>query len=555
MAKKKIEDTREGLENLTRDELTEAIDDGYAVLEELSAEGTTPSDDDLKVAQSIRDLLDKAEARASEIDGEAQAREDQLAEIRAKVEARKAEKAEADEPKEVEQPETDKVVEEPVVEEPVEVEVVETVAPEAIAASAATARERLAGRKSTPAPVVEGVVVEQPKVLIAAAADAGVYPTGQKLDDLAQVVEIAQHRFKTMAGAGGRVSLGVATFNVPAPAEFTLTEDMTSQAMQTAIDKVADESRLDKPLTAAGWCAPSETIYDLCPGSTTEGLYDLPEIRIDRGGINYTEGPDYSELYSADNVLTEAEVIAGTDKVCLEVPCPDFDEVRLDAVYMCVTSSLLTKVGYPELVTGFLQEAMIAHQHRVSSYRLGKVVAAAGAAVVAGAHGSITAGALTAVELVAEGQRAARRWSMAQTIEVVLPHWARVAFRADLAQRTGVDFMAITDAQVDAWFAVRGLRIQYIYGWQQLPQDAVEFPATMQALVYKAGTFVAGTAPVISLNAVYDSALLKENKHIALFFEEGQLVLGRCNDAKLITIPVCTAGRTGAANIVECLTV
>ncbi|HEY5421317.1 MAG TPA: major capsid protein, partial [Marmoricola sp.] len=77
---------------------------------------------------------------------------------------------------------------------------------------------------------------------------------------------------------------------------------------------------------------------------------------------------------------------------------------------------------------------------------------------------------------------------------------------------------------------------------------AVAYPTTYSALIYPAGTFIKGTSDVISLNAVYDSASLATNVYTALFFEEGVLVAKMCNEAALVTLPICNAGRTGAAN-------
>lgn len=549
---KKIEDTREGLDTLTKAELDEAIADGYTVLEEMAA-NEAPSAEDVAAAKGINDLIAAAEARLGEIVAEETALVDEMAAVRERVQARKdAEAAAAEAEKEPENPETD-VVTEPVVEvtEPV-VEAVESISPAAIAASADAARTALAGRKSAPPKAVDPA---KPKVLIRAAADAGVVASGSKLDSLAPVMEIAQHRWSTMSGTDGRMSLGVATFATPFTDDLTVDESMGDEKILSVVDYAASEKRLpNKSLTAAGgWCAPSETIYDLCPGATTEGMFSLPEISVNRGGIRYTEGPDYGPLFSADNILTEAEVLAGTDKTCIEVTCPAFDDVRLDAVYMCVTSPLLTRVGYPELETGFLQQAMVAHQRRISNSLRARVVAAAGTALVAGTLGSIAGGALATVELIAEQQRESRGWSMAETIEAVVPSWFRAALRADYSMRNGIHEQAISDADIASYFAVRGIRVQYIYGWQALPADSVEFPPTVDILIYKAGTFVAGKAPVIKLNAVYDSAMLKENTHIALFFEEGILVLGRCNEAKVVRVPVCVAGRTGIPNVADCL--
>ena len=151
-----------------------------------------------------------------------------------------------------------------------------------------------------------------------------------------------------------------------------------------------------------------------------------------------------------------------------------------------------------------------------------------------------------------ETQRGLYRLSQSQTLEVLAPHWVKEAIRADLGMRTGVDMLAVTDQQINAYFANRGARVQWLYNWQPLADNAVEYPATVDVVAYPAGTFVKGTSDVVSLDAVYDAASLSVNEFTGLFAEEGLLVMKNCLPSKNIRIPVCSAGRTGAADNVDC---
>jgi hypothetical protein len=134
-------------------------------------------------------------------------------------------------------------------------------------------------------------------------------------------------------------------------------------------------------------------------------------------------------------------------------------------------------------------------------------------------------------------------------MEVVLPWWVKGAMQNDLDNRNGCGGQS-----VESLFASRNLNVQYVYDWQDTPfpagtAPAIGYPATVQALIYPAGTFIKGTADVINLNAVYDAASLVQNLYTALFFEQGILVAKMCYEAQLVTIPVCNAGRTGSANL------
>jgi hypothetical protein len=575
--------TAENRADLSREDLLAAVTEGETALDALLANDDLSAEQVAEAAALNQSILD-VNGYIGELDAAEQAQADELQALRdARAERAAAAEQAAQEPEVVEepqQPETDATVETPEVVEVVEpvaaatppvavVEapvVIDTPAPEAVAASA---RDNLAGRRPAPSPErtnqKESTVGKMTPALIAS-AENGLTAAGAEVT-FADFRNIAQRKLQAARGSRSRQTSQVGVFAMKTPELLEVHEKSTQDQMNEAIlhavsiDRVREEAGLTasvghdaESLTAAGWCAPSETVYDLCEGGSREGLFDLPEITVNRGGINFTQGLDFSELY-ADTFgwdITEAEMDAETfTKACVSVPCPDFEEVRLNAVGMCVTSDLLPKAAYPELEQAFLAEALIAFDHKKSRKQFNAVLAASTAAVTAGTLGSVAASTLAAVELVIEGERRKYRWPSSQVMEVVVPHWAKAAFRGDLSNRTGVVEFAVTDQMIDSWFALRGARVQYIYDYTGflLAENVATMPTSMQVLVYKAGTFVTGAAPVISLGTVYDSTLLAENKHMALFYEQGLLLLKRCYGSRRITIPVCAAGRSGIANL------
>jgi hypothetical protein len=351
---------------------------------------------------------------------------------------------------------------------------------------------------------------------------------------------------------------GVATIRRSVPDELVIQrgddEDVQLQKMKLA----SDEHRLPgKSLVASGgWCAPSEQLYDLCESETTEGILSLPTNTWARGGIKYTQGPDFASILGASGLgfrQTEAEAIAGTTKSCFEVPCPSFTEKRLDAVGLCVKAPILTNAAYPELVQRWLRGALVVHQRKVNASHISAMQTALGTSLVATDVGSTAQSTLAAIELTADYQRQVRAWSFNQTLEVVLPFWVRGAIRSDLAIRTGKQEAAITDQMIQDEFAARHVNVQWVYDLDALSADPVVYPATFHALMYPAGSFVVGTSDVIKLNAVYDAASLAGNIYTALFFEEGDAVVQLCPGGKQLTLPVCSAGATGGATISNCL--
>lgn len=548
-------------ENLTEVEdkaLDDAAKEGRSALAEITkkAEKQQATAEDAKEAQAIADAL-------RQIDAERQSRmavhDDILAlgEEFKDTEDSESDDAPVDEV-EVEAPvaEQEEQEEQEGPEGSAEVEV----APEAVAASGkpkartSGVRTRTAPTGRKPQPPVQKEPVSTLEVT--AAADVQGFSAGQRLDGMKKVAEAFSARSRGFNQPGTGASYSVAQIRRNAYEGLAVDG---SKDDQSVIDHAGDEKRLKggSLTAAAGWCAPSETLYDLCDnGASTEGMVDLPEVQVNRGGVRYTNGPDFSALYSGGFHLTEAQMIAGEEKTCIDIPCPPFEEVRLDAVGICLTSPILMERGYPELVSAFLSEAMVAHQWKVNGILLDKMVAAGGDPINAGAIGSVAAGAMGAVELVANSERTRNRWGLSETVEAIVPHWAFGAMRLDYSQRTGVNMESVGDQQIISWFADRNISVKPVVGWQDLPEftsaSDVGYPATFQTLIYRSGTFVKGTQDVINLSAVHDSDNLKKNQYTALFFEEGVLLLQRCYGAKIIEVPVCAAGRTGAADIVDC---
>lgn len=535
----------------------------------------------LEAADAIASLDDPTDEQLNELDAivehveavrvEGQRRESEVQERRDRAQAardRLAAPADSETPAEEETPdegdetpEGDETADEGT--ETPEAVVVEVETPEAVAASAKRApsliRRQRQPENPRPAEQSSGVTIT------ASAGIRDVEP-GSKLNDLDAVVEAFMSRARSHPSA-----FAPDIYNRHSVATFSRNDfgglDTGNKAYrddhQALLDAAADETRLtdakgQKGLAAAGgWCAPSETLYDIVSLESADGLYDMPEVGVKRGGIKNTTGPDFSDIYAGVGFAqTEAEAIAGTTKNCYEVDCPDFQETRLDAVGLCVKSGLLTASGYPELVRRVLAGAFVAHQHKMSIRALNSVATQLGTAVVVPDSGSVARSTLTTLELAAEGQRNLYRMPRNMTMEVVLPNWARVALRADLQDRLR-SVEPVTDAQLDAHFAARKLRVQFVYGFGDTRIITVpgggtlltDFPDTMPALMYPAGTFVKGVADVISLDTVYDSTDLQVNVYTAAFFEEGMLVARRAPGGGRLTIPVNVSGRVGPADL------
>lgn len=342
-------------------------------------------------------------------------------------------------------------------------------------------------------------------------------------------------------------------------------------------ERAADQARLPggSLLAAGGWCAPSETMYDLCDlPCSLDGILSLPEVGAPRGGVRWTKGLDWCEIFNAPGFFhfTETEMMAdpAPTKPCMEIPCVDFDECRLDVDGLCITADIPQARAYPEIVAQFIQGAMCAHAHRVNARKLNAIsVGSINDGTITQAGYGATNAVLYAIELEIQAYRYRGRRAQEGTpavLELVAPYWVKAVLRADIANRNAPSGIgnpqAVTDAEIVQWFASRGVAVRFVYDWQDLidcnPSEGginrpiTDYPDTVEFMLYEAGTWIVPTMDVITLESLYDSTLIKQNKYTALFTEQAFCVVNRCNGSRRFTVPVCANGNTGGQVAITC---
>ena len=402
-----------------------------------------------------------------------------------------------------------------------------------------------------------------------AASEIRGIPAGSDLSSVDALVHAAITRMQSFSRAGmpGQHQGGIAVIDRSAKnGEFVFETEPGYEMIQ----RLTSESRLPNGslIAAGGWCAPSETLYDLLPGADANaGIWDAPTMTARRGGVRWPLTPQFSAIYGNANASfyqSEATVIAGaTPKPCYEIPCTTYAEERLGVAGICLRSPILTERGFPELVAAVTAEALAAHAHKVNQRKIADAIADATAVTMSTAEvttlgtAGYTATLLTAIELQVMYLRYRHRWDPTTTIEAVLPHWARLTLRADLASRNGQPFEVVTDAMVDQFLRSRGVNPQFVYDWQDSfatgqagdfggTTPPKVFPTNVTVLLYRAGTYFVAESDVITVDGLYDSALLAENMHLAYFTEEGFAVGKKDWPAIALTVPVRVSGLTGA---------
>lgn len=443
-------------------------------------------------------------------------------------------------------------VEEPVAEEvPAEVEAASEPEP-VVAASASLARR--------PALNLASVRAVQPRVLpeppapgthITAAVDVPGYTPGAPLD-FGQVVTGIISRANALKTAGGGTGQ-VISYRHPYPDELIVTDSSSAPEGTTVAIAAQNQARLPQGelVASGGWCAPSETLYDITGVACPDMLWDAPEIQLARGGLRYYK-PLSLDVGAMTWVHTEADDISGATKPCFRIPCPDPVEVRCDAIGVCLEAGILTQRHFPELVAWYLRNAMVAHEIRVKQVLFQQALNTATPVVLAPTFGALSAiygaVALQAADVI-------ERHSLCETtaLEVVFPWWSRNLFLSDLARQNGVNICDLSPTCIQDVFSTLGVRVQFARGLSPAVPDeigganvAVDWPAAVRFLMYPSGTLQIGRGEEVNLGVVHDSTKFVTNDYTALFAEECSALVDRSVDTRIVTVPVCPDGATGA---------
>lgn len=441
-----------------------------------------------------------------------------------------------------------------------------------------------------------GTKVEETKpqayTAMVAAAGAPGKTAGEAFADWDEIGASLEEAMASFSGTGeGQYTRNpVVRFKRDYPEELRIGSKDSAKVVQEKLDYAADQSRLEQPLTAAaGWCAPSQILYDLYEiEDGSFGLVDVPELQVSRGGIQTTPGPDFSAIWGGTGYWhqTEANVQAATSKPCMVIPCPSFTEKRLEVDGVCITGAFLQDRGYPEMVARFGRGAMIAHRRRMNALKINYITDGS----VLKDYTNVTnlpattseAKDLTTVSRMlstfgwqAMDYRYRYRMAGDAILDGVLPFWVVEAAAADFQRRWGTDpeyAFKFALSELTSFFSARNIRMQWMYDWQDaynlptstfgagfftvntatavghatLGSQLFTVPRTVYGVLFAPGTWVAMVSDVIKLDTVYDSTNLALNQYTQLFTEEGINMAKRGYESRLLKMTIDPSGAVSA---------
>lgn len=412
-------------------------------------------------------------------------------------------------------------------------------------------------------------------VITAAAATSGVQ-IGSRFSDSDALVAAFQGIARSLAPTRGNPSFqNVAS--IENHFDHVVGLDTKLNDVEALLRSIRTRDAEEALVAGGGWCAPSEIRYDFFNITCQDGMVDLPTVGVRRGGIQFPTSPSLADVYTGAftnstnpwlwQEIDDESVATGSGitKPCVRVTCPSFEEVRLECYGICLTAGNLTDYAYPEATRNHLSLLMSAHYHAMNARYLTTMVNLStdiGTIPVSGTGILSDAPAVTA--LAAADYR--ERYGMCDNdvLEVIFPRWVKDAMRIDHLRRNGFWASPLSDADINKLFTANRVRVQWVGDWQVrgtssgYPGDSAgaitSWPDTVQFMIYAAGTFIRGNGLTLDLGVVRDSVLNADNDHTAAWTEECHLIARVGHASNLYTIPVCTAGRTGANDVTCALT-
>lgn len=400
------------------------------------------------------------------------------------------------------------------------------------------------------------------EVEIVASVDVPGFRPGQDIS-LPQIVEGVMHRSTGLKTAGGGTGM-VASYRLPFPDNMVVTDSSSAPEGTNALTYSSDQRRLNGGdlVASGGWCAPSETIYDIVDIACPDMLWDAPEIQLNRGGLRFFRTPTL-DVAALTWTWTEAQDIAaatqpaGPEKPCFVIPCPAPIDVRAQAIGVCLSVGILTQRFFPEMVDWYVRNSMVAHEIRIKSamYEAARNSASTEAVTVRASFAAFSA-VYEAVALQAADMIERHNLCDSTQLEVVFPWWSKNLFLTDLARQQGVDVSTLSEADIQSAFSNLGVRVQFARGLAPGvptsiggPVAATTWPTELEFLIYPTGNFQIGRGPEINLGVIIDSQTVATNDE-KIFSEEAVVLIDRMGLARRVTVDVCPDGSVGGRNAV-----
>lgn len=311
-------------------------------------------------------------------------------------------------------------------------------------------------------------------------------------------------------------------------AQRTHASDNMANAVQVAVGPDGDA------LTAAGLCAPLETLYDIeTVGDEDRPVRDaLTRFGAERGGIQWRPALRGVTQTGGIGVWTPADDEADpiVPKTCVEIDCPGVLTAEVDAIYQCLTFSNMSTRFDPEWMDSTIQAQRIAHARFAENRLLTQLTTASKNVYSTKVLGAVRDSLATLDRMVAY-YRNVHRLNANAPLRWICPLWFRDMLRADIAMQMvgdGLVSLEVADADLARWFAVRNVNVTWHLDGINPPDVDL---ATDIVTPLQAYTLLATNSAVPNFISPVSTLLFREGDW--LYLDGGTLDLGVVRDSTL----------------------
>jgi hypothetical protein len=395
---------------------------------------------------------------------------------------------------------------------------------------------------------------------------------GDEIPSLQALSEIMADRLSRGNTNGDVV---IASMKTEYPEERTLRHNDSGEINSAKIEAAFGAQGL---VASGGICTPVAVDYTIPVfGATTDRpLRDsLPRFGADRGGIRYVAPATYSTPAGAVGIWTNAvDASPGTaTKALYTIACGSEVQVLVDAVTMRMKVGNMQGRFSPEQVAEITTLALSNAARTAELNLLAKInaastlVSATSSVTGTGAYGA-TRELLDEIERAAMAMKYRNRANPNQMLHAIFPEFLRGIIRSDIARELAHDnsgsynALAITDAQIDSWFAIRGINTTFLmdplpavtgtggYPFQGFAAQSTgalnAWPVSASWNLFPEGAFQFLDGGNLDLGVVRDSTLDSTNDY-ETFVETFEAVAFRSVEALQIVSALSPTGRSGAS--------
>lgn len=335
---------------------------------------------------------------------------------------------------------------------------------------------------------------------------------------------------------------GVTTIRADFPESRRLSRDDTAFSVMDKINAAVKEAQAPLPqaLTAAGLCAPLENLYDIeVIGDDDRPVRDaLVRFGVDRGGIQYRPSFDGVSQNVGVGVWTVANDEADplVPKVCAEIDCPGLTDEVVDAIYQCLTFSNFSTRFDPEWMAAVIRAQQIWHARFAENRLLTRITTDSKVVYSTQLLGAARDALWTLDHMIAY-YRNVHRLNGNTPLRLIAPRWMLDMLRADITYQMvgdGLQSLAVTDAEIAAWFTARNVRITWhldgidpadittpdpdipvpaqFYTTLATGSPVPGFPDAVSTLLFREGDWLHLDGGTLDLGTVRDSTLNGQNR-------------------------------------------